>query len=54
MTDITEQLQNKEFIEQIVWILRKGNDAVIKKERDQIVIVETERKVRKKIPIDRI
>lgn len=47
-----EVIQSKEFAEQVAWILRKGNEVIIKKERNQIVIVENERKVRLKIPIE--
>lgn len=45
-------LENKEFIQTIADILNNGNEAHIKKERDNVVVVELKRKVKTRLPID--
>lgn len=50
MTEAT--LQNKELLQAIVEILKRGNTAEVKKEKDNIVVVEIKRQVRIKTAIN--
>ena len=43
----------KEIQQNILKILKKGNSVELKKERDNLVVVEISRKVQTKIPIEK-
>lgn len=47
-----EQLNNKEFLEELATIINRGNEAKIKRERDRITLVEVKRDLRSSINIE--